>query len=354
MYPAQFCLLEQIFPHGPNHPFAQTMLNHFNKLKTPLKSVALYPTAQSQRSRFLNRGWHQADTWDLWEFWSSDYFLTPLERMALDDIEPFDEWEELMLFARHHLIVHARAHPYGTRASGQAKLCHEPAMEPYLESTVTYQGETKPSKRRFGGAMTVSNPMGHQFAVHILGMGINGRADTYDVYALGQFDMPPRLPLSGPLPRMYHTVTDIGDFGILLVGGRGLPGSAMSDCWIFRKGVDCCWQATWRLPTPLFRHSTLRLKGSALALVFGGKMEDFRLSDHCFVFHPVMGWLRCEIQGTHPDAAFGTVLCNSSEPSNELGIFRGLLAGGMGKDGQVITRKYLWRLDTNPSQVWFT
>ncbi|KAK7747003.1 tRNA methyltransferase ppm2 [Diatrype stigma] len=34
---AEFCLLEQILPDGPDHPFAQTMLHHFEKLKTPLK-----------------------------------------------------------------------------------------------------------------------------------------------------------------------------------------------------------------------------------------------------------------------------------------------------------------------------
>ncbi|RYP14919.1 hypothetical protein DL765_006061 [Monosporascus sp. GIB2] len=46
---AEFCLLEQIVPDGPDHPFAKTMLRHFEKLKTPLKkplaSVVEQPVA---------------------------------------------------------------------------------------------------------------------------------------------------------------------------------------------------------------------------------------------------------------------------------------------------------------------
>lgn len=43
---SRFVLLEQILPAGPNHPFAKTMLKHFNNLNTPLNSVLTYQRCQ--------------------------------------------------------------------------------------------------------------------------------------------------------------------------------------------------------------------------------------------------------------------------------------------------------------------
>ncbi|KAM3469214.1 hypothetical protein MY8738_010154 [Beauveria namnaoensis] len=99
---AEFCLLEQIMPYGRGHPFAQTMLLHFDKLKTPPRSVRSYPTINDQSQRFKSRGWPSVRIWDLWDAWSCGEFVNVQERVALDDIEPFDEWEEFMLFARHY------------------------------------------------------------------------------------------------------------------------------------------------------------------------------------------------------------------------------------------------------------
>lgn len=90
---ADFCLLEQILPDGPSHPFAQTMLAHFHKLSTPIKSVTAYSTEHQQHTRFLNRGWSSVRTQSLWSAWHDEFFLTGQERRGLNEIEPFDEWE---------------------------------------------------------------------------------------------------------------------------------------------------------------------------------------------------------------------------------------------------------------------
>lgn len=90
---ADFCLLEQILPNGPSHPFAQTMLAHFHKLSTPIKSVTTYATEQQQHTRFINRGWPSVRTQSLWSAWCDGSFLTSQERRKLNQIEPFDEWE---------------------------------------------------------------------------------------------------------------------------------------------------------------------------------------------------------------------------------------------------------------------
>ncbi|RYP17290.1 hypothetical protein DL767_010048 [Monosporascus sp. MG133] len=105
---AEFCLLEQIVPDGPDHPFAKTMLRHFEKLKTPLKSVSTYPDLEAQHNRFYGLGWAYTDVESLWQAWSNNQWLSPEERKMLDRIEPFDEWEEFALFASHYCIVTAK------------------------------------------------------------------------------------------------------------------------------------------------------------------------------------------------------------------------------------------------------
>ena len=87
------------------------MLSHFEKLKTPLKSVFAYPDIQSQQARFINRGWSQVDVSSLWQIWSSDEWLSADKRKWLDTIEPFDEWEEFALFASHYCVVMAKVYP---------------------------------------------------------------------------------------------------------------------------------------------------------------------------------------------------------------------------------------------------
>ena len=326
------------------------MLSHFDKLKTPPKSVGQYPTLESQRDRFQRRGWRCVDIWDLWEAWSSDYFLSSAERSALDQVEPFDEWEEFMLFARHYFIIHASAtHVDGEQPSQTTTPKAKPGYAGADVEITCHQGNTP--KRRFGDALVMSNSSGSQFALHMMGSGTNGRTDTYDVYSLGRHNDSPKLPLAGPLPRMCSTTTDLGDFGVLLVGGRSSPASALSDCWLFHKGAECRWQSTWRLPVPLFRHSTIRLTGSSLALVMGGKTGPSSISEDFYVFDPERGWIRCQVRGSRPRPAFGAIVCNSTQSIKKGGVFQGLMAGGIGQDGRVLIEKYSWNLDTNEAQV---
>ncbi|KAM4066960.1 cupin-like domain-containing protein [Hirsutella rhossiliensis] len=179
---AEFCLLEHLLPQGADQPFAATMLSHLNKLNAP------------------PRGWRQVEVWDLWEVWSSDHFLTKAQRAFLDEVEPFDEWEEFMLFARHYALVHASTSP----ANQDGKSLPNPTSENRRDAAeVSLEVEchqTNAPRRRFGEAMTVSSSMGRQSAIHMMGLGSNGRADSSDVYSLGRHDDLPKLPLIGPPP----------------------------------------------------------------------------------------------------------------------------------------------------------
>ncbi|KAJ4228247.1 tRNA methyltransferase ppm2 [Fusarium solani] len=346
---AEFCLLEQILPHGPEHPFARTMLSHFNKLNTSLKSVHQYQTLESQRQRFETRGWGHVDIWDLWEAWNSEVFLSSAERAALDDIEPFDEWEEFVLFSRHYFVMHATAYPRSDQAAGQYSSL--PTPERVVKVDMNALGSLGAPKRRFGAPMMATSAEGGQYLLNTLGMGISARLDSCDVYSVQADSLPFQMAPVGPSARLCHTLTNLGSSGVLLVGGRASPSRAFTDCWLFSQ-VSNSWEKTFDLPVSLFRHSTVRLPNSSLALVFGGKTGPSKISPDYFVFHPVKGWLKCTVSGVVPDPVFGSSAITSVDVASKPGTFQGLLCGGIKEDGKISNNAYIWTVDvtgTEPS-----
>lgn len=329
------------------------MLSHFEKLKTPPKPVRQYRTLADQSNRFRDRGYAKVSIWDLWEAWSSEKFVSSSERAALDEIEPFDEWEEFALFGRHYFVIHAFA-------SGQSDPRLSPTRASLKDVTETtnqfrisvtkYDGPAP--KRRFGDALAMTDPKGGISAVHFMGVGTAGRAESCDIYSLdGQTKEMPLVPITGPVPRMCHSLTDLGDYGVLLVGGRTSPANVLSDCWIFSRGQSSQWRPTSSLPIPLFRHSIIRLRGSSLALVVGGKTGPSTISENCYVYHAIKGWLKCTIIGDAPEPVFGAVLCNSPACLTSDGLFTGILAGGIGPCGRISSKKYIWELNGDNPQV---
>ncbi|ROT34949.1 LCM-domain-containing protein [Sodiomyces alkalinus F11] len=354
---ANFCLLEQILPDGPDHPFAQTMLKHFDKLKTPLRSVLQYPTVHSQEERFVSRGWSDVQSWTLWEAWSDGQFMSSAERKSLDHVEPFDEWEELSLFASHYIVVLARTKTPSEETEESTRRCRpnsSPSSSsgvPPLPATMTFRDyPSGRGQRRFAAAMLTEDLYGQSLIYNVMGQGPRSRLGSCDIHgAAGGSAQQPLLPgpqLGGPSARVCHTLTDLGALGVLLVGGRTSPAAALQDCWLYKKVVNR-WERVHDLPVPLFRHSVLRLGSSALALLAGGKTNHHSASSHFYLYHPENGWVRCRVQGVLP-ALFGLVL--TELPNSEPGSYRGLLYGGMLEDGILNEQAYTWKLDLADSQ----
>jgi tRNA wybutosine-synthesizing protein 4 len=87
--------------------------------------------------------------------------------------------------------------------------------------------------------MQISRQKSSQDAIAVFGgMGSTTRVNSLDVYTT---DKEPSFPFrldeasNVPSSRMCHTITDIGDEGALLVGGRTSPDNALADCWVFHK-----------------------------------------------------------------------------------------------------------------------
>lgn len=179
-----FILLEQILPAGRDHPFAKTMLSHFDKT-APLQSVTQYPTLGDQRSRFADAGWRSGSARTLWDLWND---VDSSTREHLQSIEPFDEWEEFALFCSHYvfLIAHSyehsdpqmRLHKNSQSRKGEGVVRERNTEDLDIASTVV---ESKP--RRFGAAMISSNRRRRQVEVfHIGGYDVNNRLSAvFDV-----------------------------------------------------------------------------------------------------------------------------------------------------------------------------
>ncbi|KAI1095133.1 LCM-domain-containing protein [Rostrohypoxylon terebratum] len=347
---ADFCLLEQIIPDGEDHPFAQTMLAHFEKLKTPLKSVFAYPTLDSQRDRFINRGWSKVDVKSLWHIWCDDQWLPAEERRKIDtiELEPFDEWEEFALFAGHYCVVIAETNPANiTTVPNGSENVIEPQFitQPLSAKFCEYSGTR--GQRRFGAALKLKNDLGEEYLANTFGSGTNTRLRSYDVYERGSPLQDITTHHAGPSSRMCHTITDLGDHRSLLVGGRSSPLSPLRDCWLFDK-TDNTWQRTADLPTPIYRHSTSRLAHSRMVLLIGGKSGPSTIFDGCLIYTPNSGWVECEILKSGYTPVFGALLASLPEARSSVSgdgfQFNGVLTGGISHDGIVASQILLWDL----------
>ncbi|KAI1495238.1 leucine carboxyl methyltransferase [Biscogniauxia mediterranea] len=350
---AEFCLLEQILPDGPDHPFAKTMLQHFEKLKTPLKSVNKYPTLQSQHDRFSSLGWKQVGVESLWQVWSHDKWLSAASRKELDRIEPFDEWEEFALFASHYCVVIAKSLPDDDVGLASTIITPPRIEAPVLYPEVVLGRDTGVrGQRRFGAAMKLKTPLGDHILSNTFGLGTNNRLRSVDLYSRDARVQDLKINMTGPSSRVCHGIADLGCFGSLLVGGRTSPTAALRDCWHF-SNESHLWSRVDDLPIPLYRHSLTQLGCSNMALLVGGKSDTFNVFDGCLVYQPGSGWTKCEVSGLYYQPVFGAMLVSfkevfrdpQCEDSMEQGVsFRGVLIGGLLQDGVVAKQVLRWNL----------
>ncbi|KFX89195.1 hypothetical protein O988_08722 [Pseudogymnoascus sp. VKM F-3808] len=353
---SRFCLLEQLLPGGPRHPFAKTMLAHFDKLQTPLRPVLAYPTTQHQENRFKNAGWADVRARNLWELWGSSDFLSSEERMKLDEVEPFDEWEEFALFGCHYTLleasnVHLPTHPLHNTtpaaADAPGKMDSEPAQ---LKGKMVYTELAKSNGiRRFGASLSVKGANGcSDLKGNFGGMGVNNRLGSIDIFtsaSQGAASSPGPTLRAKPESGMCHTLTDIGDCGSLLVGGRSSPDRAFADCWLYSK-LSHTWERVDDIPVARYRHSAFALDDGSV-LVTGGKKDSKTVLSDTLIWNRQTGWKECSsdhdlaLENGTPQV-FGALMI--SDVTSTTSTTSGFLIGGMSTDGQVSTDLWSWEL----------
>jgi tRNA wybutosine-synthesizing protein 4 len=327
------------------------MMAHFNKLQTPLGAIQKYPTKYAQEERFVSLGWAHASALNLWELWSSPDFISSGQRSSLDEVEPFDEWEEFALFGCHYFLLvadnsvgppqHIQANPHRSQGT-QAR------------SEIRYSQNCKSQGlRRFAAALPVriSGQTDDGFGV-FAGMGKNTRTASCDIYTNhptldGQASS--FIMNGGPSSRVCHTITDLGETGSLLVGGRTSPDNALSDCWLYHKWINI-WERIDDIPQARYRHSAIEL-GNGFALISPGRTSSRNTTADFFIWSRLFGWRRCNSASDDaPPATYGATftLFDSASPA---ACRKGILAGGISKYGIVQEGIWLWEVLQHKSKV---
>ncbi|KAI9713496.1 MAG: tRNA methyltransferase ppm2 [Bogoriella megaspora] len=345
---ARFCLLEQHLPCGADHPFAQTMLQHFQKLQSPLRVLNKYPEIKDQKPRFTQNGWANVNVTDLWSLWSDTVFITADQRSVLDAIEPFDEWEELALFGGHYFLLVADTNlevGMGRTLTPASQEERTPRPLPSHDARMLCKTYSKgQGYRRFGAAMTIQQDAALPDIIgYHGGLGQQSRLASCDIYTdidlSGCFRGPPSEAI------MNHTITYHRDSKYLFVGGRSSPNKAHADCWLQADGL---WERTDDLLPGRYRHcavqARLQLTSSRMrtngVLVFAGKTSDSKVLGEWMFWDGHHGWQEISVLGDGPEARFGASMWSTSKTSQTWGY----VTGGMRKDGTIIQDLWKWEV----------
>ena len=325
------------------------MLKHFEKLRTPLRSIHKYPSLSSQNQRFFDAGWDQVTSVNLWELWSDPGFLAPSQRLRLDSIEPFDEWEEFALFAAHYFLLTARIMPEPREKPDSAEAEAKSAISVRTASALHPLSGTYGLKhfeipksqglRRNGALWGVPDETGHVDAAiaHHGGMTCAGRTASSVVYRKSTSGVDAsRLPPLRIPARLCHTITKLKNGHLVLIGGRTSPSAAMQDCYMQTKSG---WEPIQDLPSPRFRHSAAAVllpKSVPGILVVGGKSATDHVQHDVLLWDRATGWRTLQVFRRGPQPRFGTTFVALR---NDFGI----LSGGMRADGVVLQDSWNWK-----------
>lgn len=268
--------------------------------------------------------------------------------MGLDQVEPFDEWEEFVLFASHYFLLVA------TNTSLESILSpfleFSPGGVPYasIEQRINNPSMARrisvanPHRRRFGAVAQVSpTAIGHHG-----GLGTQSRLGTMDIhltldsYTANSRDVwrPELLPSSDMEPRMCHTITNL-DHASLLVGGRRSPDHPLQDCWLY---LEEQWKKVEDIPVPLFRHCATRVKiekgyTQAGVLIYGGRTGSTHVSGSWFLWRESFGWMKVRASESDLKPRFSATMAS-------IGVRTGILLGGMAANGAMLSEAWEWTL----------
>ncbi|KAM8975630.1 LOW QUALITY PROTEIN: tRNA wybutosine-synthesizing protein 4 [Pelodytes ibericus] len=339
---ARFILYEQI---TPNDPFGQVMMNHFMSLNSPLQSVPAYPSLEHQRKRFLQEGWEQCTAIDMNEFY---FTCIPVEqKLRIDALEPFDEFEEFHLKCSHYFILVASC---GTMSD-------KPVLRPVSEKHAAWELSIAPIPHGSVNAHPLPDTIhglrrfGHRSCLLasylIITTGGFGEGDgkhqrLSDIHMLhnGVKSWDREETSTGWDRRLHHSLTVLSDGGVLVLGGRLSPLRPAAVALMMRYDSGTVTMTKKHLEADLlrWRHSAIEvsLSGQFYVFVFGGCSVSSNVAQESVFLHPThLCCIKVSVLGIPPMARHSHSCCawngstvisggllNSGLPSNSVTILR--------------------------------
>ncbi|XP_012504941.1 PREDICTED: tRNA wybutosine-synthesizing protein 4 [Propithecus coquereli] len=347
---AIFVIYEQM---KPQDAFGQFMLQHFRQLNSPLHGLDHFPDVEAQRRRFLQAGWTACSAVDMNEFYRR--FLPAEERRRMENLEPFDEFEEWHLKCAHYFIL----------AAARGDTLSQPVMFPPSEAfpridpvspsgvfpaSVVTSDSPGPNLKRYGHASVLLNPhiilsaggFGEQEGRHcrVSKLHLLSRYCDFEWKGSQICSHGTEVQWDG---RLYHTMTRISDTQVLVLGGRLSPVSpALGFLQLhFCKSQD---NSTEDLKVTLtkaglkedftlscWRHSATEVsyQNQKYLFVYGGRsVEEPVLSDWHFLNVDTMAWVRIPVEGEAPEARHSHSACSWQGGA--------LIAGGLGASEELL------------------
>lgn len=355
---SRFVLYEQFFPEDA---FGQVMVKHFESLNSALRSVSVYPRLQDQEQRFIQKGWQRCRVLDMNRFSMS--CVPESEKLRIDSLEPFDEFEELHLKCSHYFIlVASRGDLAETPALRPVSVVEDiTVLPPPTSSGAVLTSLVSPAVlglRRFGHRSCL---VSSRFVMTTGGFGEgNGKHQRLrDIHlllqkqdgwrtevAVGQWD-----------GRLLHSLTPLTSGGFLVLGGRFSPFHPADGAQILTcdevTGAVTVTRAEVRPAIRRWRHTAteVSLCGRFYVFVFGGRsMELPALQDAVFLHTEDMSEAQVPVLGGAPLGRHSHSSCGWGGGAVVSG---GLLASGVPTGSIAVLRPAtghfsLEHLDTTP------
>lgn len=342
---AIFVIYEQMRPHDA---FGQFMQQHFRQLNSPLHGLDHFPDVEAQQQRFLQAGWTACIAMDMNEFYCC--FLPAEERRRMENLEPFDEFEEWHLKCAHYFILAA------SRGDAVSQTLVFPPSEAFpridpasplgvFPASVVTSDRQGPDLKRYGHASVLLSPgiilsaggFGEQEGRHC-------RVSKFHVFSrYCDFEWKGSQICSWGTGaqwdgRLYHTMTRLSDTQVLVLGGRlspVTPALGILQLRFFKSNEsnnaeDLNVAITKAGPEEdytlsCWRHSTTEVsyENQKYLFVYGGRsVAEPVLSDWHFLHVGTMAWVRIPVEGEVPEGRHSHSACSWQGGA--------LIAGGLG------------------------
>ncbi|XP_054421488.1 tRNA wybutosine-synthesizing protein 4 [Pteronotus mesoamericanus] len=328
---ALFVIYEQTRPHDT---FGQFMQQHFQQLNSPLHGLDRFPDVESQQHRFLQAGWTACSAMDMNEFYRC--FVPAKERRRMENLEPFDEFEEWHLKCAHYFILAASK---GDTLS-QTLVCLSskvfPRIDPAsplgtLPANVVVSDSQGPDFKRYGHASVLLRPgiilsaggFGEQEGRHCrmskLHLLLKYSDFEWKGKQIGSWGTGTQWD-----GRLYHTMARLSDTQVLVLGGRLSPvtpalgilqlhffksednSTEDLNVTVTKAGPEDSTLSCWR-------HSTTEVsyKNQKYLFVYGGRsVVEPVLNDWHFLHVGTLTWVRIPVEGEIPEGRHSHSACS--------------------------------------------